>query len=134
MREVIEKMLEIERRARRIVAKAEAQAVRTTDEARAAARQTVEAAGQEALAQVDTIVREAVAQAEGEKQAQLTQVRRRCEAEKGKYTDRVPGVAEQLLPLFAGTALSPTRPAPVAQSESPGEGPARHTSPAGSSP
>jgi vacuolar-type H+-ATPase subunit H len=133
MREVIEKMLEIERRARRIVAKAEAQAARTTDEARAASRQTVEAARQQALAQVDTIVRKVVAQAEEEKEARLAEVRQRCEAEKGKYMEHVSEVAEQLLPLLVGTSLR-ARPAPAPPSQHaevrPGaEAPASRSSP-----
>lgn len=119
MREVIEKMLEIERRARRIVAKAEAQAVQMTDQAHQDARQAVEAARQEALAKVKPLVRQIVAEAEKQKEARLTEARERFEAEKQRFMSWVPAVAEKLFPLLLGTAGARTVTAPAAGAASP---------------
>jgi len=113
MREVIEKMLEIEQQARRIVAKAEAEATKLTDEARVEARRTVEEARQRALAQVDGIIREAAAEAEKRKAAELTRIREQFEAEKGRYEGRIPEVAERLVPLLLGGEPKPA-PQPTA--------------------
>jgi len=119
VREVIEKMLEVERRARRLVAQAEAEAVRLTDDARAEARQTVERARQEALAQVGTIVAEAVATAEKDKAAQLAEARRRFESEKATNQEQVPQVAGRLLPLLLKGATSPATPSAAAPEQTP---------------
>ena len=126
MREVIEKMLGVERRARRIVAKAEAEAARLTDEARAEARRIGGQAREEALAQVDSILEEAVAAAEKEEASQLAEARRRFEGEKTSHQERVAQVAERLLPLLLGAAAalhtsSPTRTARGSGEASPTE-------------
>lgn len=122
MREVIEKMLEIERRARRIVAQAEAEATRLTDEARAQARQVVEQARQEALAQVDGIIREAVAEAEQQKASELARLRHQFEAEKGRYLERISEVADRLVPLLLGSEPTPAAtPQTTASSPSPAD-------------
>jgi vacuolar-type H+-ATPase subunit H len=103
MREVIEKMLEIERRARRIVAKAEAESARVTDEARAEARRKVEAARQDALARVDAIINDARTEAAQEKDTRLAQVREAFAGKTDEYADRVERVARELVPLLIGS-------------------------------
>ena len=112
MREVIERMLEIERRARTIVARAEAEATRLTDAARGEARLTVEHSRQAAVAQVDGIIREAKTAAEKEKAARLAQLRQKFQAESAAYEERVGAVAAQVAPLLLGSppgkASSPT--------------------------
>ena len=132
MREVIEKMLGIERRARRIVAEAEAQAAHLTDEARAEARQVREQARQKALAQVDSILDEAMAAAEKEKASQLAEARRRFESEKVAHQERIAEVAERLVPLLLGSAAA-SAPTPAARRSGSARGSAE-ASPAGSSP
>lgn len=104
MREVIERMLEIERHARGIVAKAEAEAGRLTDAAQAEARLLVERSRQAALAQVDTMIGEAKAAAEKERTEHLAQVRRKFEAERTTYDARVAAVAAGITPLLLGCA------------------------------
>lgn len=132
MREVIEKMLGIERRARRIVAEAEAEAVQMTDEARAEARQVREQARQKALAQVDSILDEAVAAAEKEKASQLAEARRGFESEKVAHQERIAEVAERLVPLLLGSAGAPA-PTPAARRSGSAGGSAK-ASPTGSRP
>jgi len=103
VREVIEKMLEIERRARTIVARAEAEATRLTDAARVDARLTVEDSRQAAVAQVDGIIREAKAAAEKEKAARLAQLRQTFQGQSAAYEQRVAAVAAQVAPLLLGS-------------------------------
>jgi len=112
MREVIEKMLEIERRARRIVAKAEARSLQLTDEARQQARQVAEAARQEALVQVEPLVQEALAQAEKTKQARLAEVGESFQAQRDHCIERAPEVASKLLPILLGTTSELETPDP----------------------
>jgi len=112
VREVIERMLEIERQARGIVAKAEVEATRLTDAAQAEARLLVERSRQAALAQADTIIREAKAAAEQERSARLAQVRSSFAGERAAYDERVAAVAAGIVPLLLGSpprvAASPT--------------------------
>lgn len=102
MREVIERMLEIERQARGIVAKAEAEATRLTDAAQAEARLLIERSRQAALAQADTIIREAKAAAEGGRIARLDQLRNTFAAGRAAYDERVAAVASGIVPLLLG--------------------------------
>jgi vacuolar-type H+-ATPase subunit H len=108
VREVIEKMLEIERHARSIVAKAEAEATRLTDAARTEARAAVERARQDALAQVDTIIQEAKAAAEKERDARLAQVGEKFQADKAVYEQRVAAVANSIVPVLLGAPAAPS--------------------------
>lgn len=135
MREVIERMLEIERQARSIVAKAEAEATRLTDAARADARLVVDRARQTAIAQVDTIIREARTAAEKEKATRLAQAREKFQAESAAYEGRVPAVAAQMAPLLLGSPVA-AAPSPTAQGKpasGKGEGKRSFAGPTGSS-
>ena len=71
MSDVIQRLLEVERNARRIISDAEREAARTVEEARREARRIVAEGRQAAQREADEDLRERVEQWEREKQARL---------------------------------------------------------------